>query len=141
MYAWASMYSWHYQITKIDAAQHGACELKISDELNNSAQRWAEELLTKTQLENSPTSNRGEVGENISARSNPGKFTDISGVTCLTKSIRVQCVDCVVPIHSGKEVTDQWYSDSEKYNYDTAEGDAGEYQLLHMNAYFAPMRN
>lgn len=77
-------------------AKHKVAALKLNDELNKLAQKWAEHLASIRTLKHSDCKWKDDiVGENIAYKwmSNGGEFT-------------------------GQEVTDNWYNEVEKYDYD-----------------------
>lgn len=58
---------------------HGVEPLRHSIALDKTAQEWAETLLQKEAVTNSPLSNKGEIGESISKRTSTSREADISG--------------------------------------------------------------
>ena len=58
---------------------HGVEPLRHSIALDKTAQEWAEALLLKENVTNSPLSNKGEIGESISKRTSTSKEADIIG--------------------------------------------------------------
>ncbi|KAL3310735.1 hypothetical protein Ciccas_010696 [Cichlidogyrus casuarinus] len=87
---------------------HGVPPLRHNRFLDESAQEWADQLITKEQLVNSGLSNRGELGESISMRTSTGTFVDIQG----------------------SEVVNQWYNDINNYDYVNCKGPAGNFTQL-----------
>lgn len=76
-------------------AKHKAMALKLNEDLNKLAQKWAEHLASIRTLKHSDCKWKDDiVGENIAYKwmSNGGEFT-------------------------GQEVTDNWYNEVEKYDY------------------------
>lgn len=59
---------------------HGVEPLRHSTALDKTAQEWAEVLLHKENVTNSPLSNKGEIGESISKRTRTLQEADISGI-------------------------------------------------------------
>uniref|UniRef100_A0A5K3F670 SCP domain-containing protein n=2 Tax=Mesocestoides corti TaxID=53468 RepID=A0A5K3F670_MESCO len=82
--------------------------LRHSIALDKTAQEWAETLLQKEDVVNSPLSNRGEIGESISKRTATTDLVDILGV----------------------ELTAQWYSDIRNYDFESGTGPAGNFTQL-----------
>uniref|UniRef100_A0A0X3PCT3 Golgi-associated plant pathogenesis-related protein 1 n=1 Tax=Schistocephalus solidus TaxID=70667 RepID=A0A0X3PCT3_SCHSO len=60
---------------------HNVKPLRHSHALDRTAQEWAEHLLTKDVVINSPLSSRGELGESISKRTSTSEAVDILGKT------------------------------------------------------------
>lgn len=88
-------------------ARHGTEPLQLSDKFSRSAQGWAETLLDMPMLQNSQYANNGDVGENISMR----RGSDTVDI-------------------NGREVTDQWYNDINKYDFEKGQGEAGNFTQL-----------
>ncbi|XP_063966192.1 uncharacterized protein LOC129278036 [Lytechinus pictus] len=79
--------SWHNKYRDI----HGVPNLKLSDNLNDHAQRWAEHLARSGTFSHS---NNRELGENIAMHYSSAS-TELSG----------------------QDATDQWYQESSKYDF------------------------
>ncbi|XP_077986547.1 uncharacterized protein LOC144440946 [Glandiceps talaboti] len=78
---------------------HGVPPLKYSASIAEDAQKWAESLSKNGKLSHS---NKSEYGENIASGSGSGDYD-----------------------MSGKEVTDMWYKDIKKYDFDLPVWGAG----------------
>uniref|UniRef100_A0A0X3Q4X2 Golgi-associated plant pathogenesis-related protein 1 n=2 Tax=Schistocephalus solidus TaxID=70667 RepID=A0A0X3Q4X2_SCHSO len=87
---------------------HNVKPLRHSHALDRTAQEWAEHLLTKDVVINSPLSSRGELGESISKRTSTSEAVDILGT----------------------EVVAQWYNDINSYNFQTGAGAAGNFTQM-----------
>ncbi|KAL7062005.1 hypothetical protein AAHC03_0411 [Spirometra sp. Aus1] len=87
---------------------HNVKPLRHSHALDRTAQEWAENLLKKDVVTNSPLSSRGELGESISKRTSTNDSVDISGA----------------------EVVAQWYNDIQSYNFETGAGAAGNFTQM-----------
>jgi len=76
---------------------HGVDRVKRNREMDNTAQKWAEQLLQQPSLANSNQLFKGtRVGENIASRR--------SNAPC---------------DYSAQEVVEHWYSENRKYDFDT----------------------
>ncbi|VDK85243.1 unnamed protein product [Dibothriocephalus latus] len=93
---------------------HSVKPLRHSHALDRTAQEWAENLLKKEVVTNSPLSSRGELGESISKRTSTSEAVDISAD----------------PFVAGTEVVAQWYNDINSYNFQTGAGAAGNFTQM-----------
>ena len=109
--------------------------VKHNKELSALAQEWAQKLAADGKLSHSNASYKGkELGENVASKwSSAG--ADYTGIKCREVSvffwnvhlemllwtsmqINVLCADlCVCILQTGEGVTEQWYSEHEKYDF------------------------
>ncbi|KAM3185496.1 hypothetical protein ACTXT7_006263 [Hymenolepis weldensis] len=87
---------------------HGVEPLRHSIALDKTAQEWAETLLQKEAVTNSPLSNKGEIGESISKRTSTSREADISG----------------------SDLISQWYNDIRSYDFESCSGAAGNFTQM-----------
>ncbi|VUZ55756.1 unnamed protein product, partial [Hymenolepis diminuta] len=87
---------------------HGVEPLRHSIALDKTAQEWAETLLQKEAVTNSPLSNKGEIGESISKRTSTSREADISG----------------------SDLISQWYNDIRSYDFESGSGAAGNFTQM-----------
>lgn len=83
--------------------KHGVSPLKLNDDINKVAQKWAEHLAKHDEFAHSKPAQRqhkgNQMGENIAM-----KYTSDNQP------------------YTGEEATNQWYSEIERFNFNTASG-------------------